>query len=93
MNKQIFTSILFLLFTSFLVAQDRILETESEIITKYKTTINGKTFSYTATAGTQPVWNNDEKPIASLFYTYYKRSNINNDEKRPLLISFNGGLG
>ena len=32
-------------------------------------------------------------PIASLCYTYYKRSDVKNDQNRPLLISFNGGPG
>ena len=44
----------------------------------------------------QPVWDNDGKPIASLFYTYYKR-NLSKDSEtkeshRPIIISFNGGL-
>ena len=40
-----------------------------------------------------PLWNDDREPIASLFYTYYKRSGIKNTENRPLVISFNGGPG
>ena len=41
----------------------------------------------------QPVWNEDREPIASLFYTYYKRSGIKDTRNRPLVISFNGGPG
>lgn len=61
--------------------------------TKHTTTINGKKIKYTATTGTQPVWDNEGEPTASLFYTYYQRSGIKNKAKRPLLISFNGGPG
>lgn len=74
-------------------AQNRSLEVDSVVITKHQTTINGVRFPYTATTGTQPVWNNEGEVIASLFYTYYKRTDVKNDSKRPLLISFNGGPG
>ena len=59
----------------------------------HSATVNGKTFDYTATTGTQPVWDNEGNPTATLFYTYYQRSNIKNRAARPLLISFNGGPG
>ncbi len=74
-------------------AQDRKLEPVSAITTKHTVTIKNKLIPYSATAGTQPVWDKDGKAIASLFYTYYKRSDIKNDAKRPLIISFNGGPG
>jgi carboxypeptidase C (cathepsin A) len=61
--------------------------------TKHSTKVNGKKFSYTATTGTQPVWDSEGNPTASLFYTYYKRSDVKNKSTRPLLISFNGGPG
>ncbi len=74
-------------------AEGRRLEAESAVVTKHSVTIGGKQVSYTATAGTQPVWDKDGDVIASLFYTYYERDNIKNREQRPLLISFNGGPG
>ena len=74
-------------------ADSRQLEAESAVVSKHSTTIRGKQFTYTATAGTQPVWDEKGKVIASLFYTYYQRDNIKNYEKRPLIISFNGGPG
>ena len=40
-----------------------------------------------------PVWDEMGKPIASLFYTYYKRELKGDLSDRPLLISFNGGPG
>ena len=69
------------------------LEIDSSHITKHSTKINGKKIRYTATTGTQPVWDQDGNPTASLFYTFYQRSDVKNDGTRPLLISFNGGPG
>jgi len=66
---------------------------ESSVITNHTATINGKSFPYKATTGTLPVWDEDGKPIAGLFYTYYERTDIQNKDKRPLVISFNGGPG
>lgn len=76
-----------------LSAQSRMLPADSTVITQHKTTIKGQSFSYTAECGTQPVWNDDGKVIASLFYTYYTRDGINDRSTRPLVISFNGGPG
>ncbi|MEO1055004.1 MAG: carboxypeptidase [Bacteroidota bacterium] len=78
---------------NFSLGQGRMLETESTVVTKHEVTVKGQQFAYTATAGTQPVWNEDGKPIASLFYTYYERSDVKDKTTRPLVISFNGGPG
>ena len=75
------------------IAQNRALEPESAVTTSHQVTVKGKSFAYTATAGTQPVWDEDGKAIASLFYTYYTRSDIKDRSARPLVISFNGGPG
>src|SRR5690606_21530566 len=56
-------------------------------------TINGQVVNYDVIVGTQPVWDNDNKPIASMFYTYYKRTGTGDLSRRPLVISFNGGPG
>ena len=66
---------------------------DSSVVTKHKTIIKGQTISYTANCGTQPVWNEDGKVVASLFYTYYTRDGISDRATRPLVISFNGGPG
>lgn len=63
------------------------------VVTQHQTKINGKKIRYTATAGTQPVWDAQGNATASLFYTFYQRTDIENKAKRPLLISFNGGPG
>ncbi|SHK13829.1 Carboxypeptidase C (cathepsin A) [Maribacter aquivivus] len=75
------------------VAQSRELPIDTVITTQHTATINGATFSYTAQTGTQPVWDENAKPIATLHYTYYTRNNIKDRAARPLLISFNGGPG
>ena len=71
----------------------RTIDVDTKVITTHKTTIKGNDISYTATAGTQPLWDDDGDVIATLHYTYYQRSNVKNRAKRPLLISFNGGPG
>jgi len=72
---------------------ERKIDIDSSNITKHSTKINGKKINYTATTGTQPVWDAEGNPTASLFYTYYQRSDIKDNSARPLLISFNGGPG
>lgn len=66
---------------------------DTTVVTDHSVTINGENIDYTAITGTQPLWNDDRKPIASLFYTYYQRKDVKNTENRPLVISFNGGPG
>lgn len=50
-----------LLFSCTLIGftQNRTLEPESAVTTSHEVTVKGKTFAYTATAGTQPVWDED----------------------------------
>jgi len=75
------------------MAQKRTVPIDTTVITKHTTQINGSTVSYTATTGMQPLWDDMGEPIASLYYTYYKRDNVSKGEERPILISFNGGPG
>lgn len=67
--------------------------TESSVVTKNQITIKGKLVPYTATAGTMPLWNEEGKPIAGIFYTFYERTDVKDKASRPLVISFNGGPG
>ena len=69
MKNLLFALLFSLLFISPIYSQDynRTLEIDSNVITKHQTTVNGVSLSYTATAGTQPVWDKDGKVIASLF--------------------------
>lgn len=75
------------------LSQNRKLPIDTMVTTEHNVTSNGVTFSYTAKTGTQPVWDELGKPIASLHYTYYTRNNVKDRASRPLLISFNGGPG
>ena len=72
---------------------ERKLVIDAQSTTKHTTKINGEKIKYSATTGTQPVWDEDGNPTASLFYTYYQRTDIKDNSKRPLMISFNGGPG
>ena len=73
------------------------LPTDTVITTHHESIIKGKPIKYVAEAGTQPVWDEEGKPIASLFYTYYRKKNKKdskeNPNHRPIIISFNGGPG
>ena len=82
----------FLSSTSF-AENERKLVVDEQSTTKHSTKINGEKVKYSATTGTQPVWDEEGNPTASLFYTYYQRTDIKENSKRPLLISFNGGPG
>jgi len=87
------TVLIFLFSTQQFIAQKRMLSADSVITTKHRSTIKGKPINYTATCGTQPVWNEEGKAVAALFYTYYTKDGINDRSDRPLIISFNGGPG
>ena len=84
----------FCLLISFLsFAQKRKLPVDTIVTTNHITIIKGEKLNYQAQTGTQPVWDDDGNPIASLFYTYYKRTDIKSGSERPLIFSFNGGPG
>ncbi len=79
--------------TSALAQNSRLLVSDESTTTDHTTVIKGKKVRYSATIGTQPVWDDEGNTTASLFYTYYQRTDIKNNANRPLLISFNGGPG
>ena len=87
--------ILLLFISSYFCAfsQTRSIEPERSVTTSHYVTVKGSRIPYTATAGTLPVWSDEDKAVATLFYTYYKRSDIKSIEKRPIFFSFNGGPG
>lgn len=92
--KHLFTILsIYFLSVATATSQSRVIPSDTTVITQHSTVINGAKISYSATAGTQPVWDEQGNPIATLFYTYYKKSGVNDLGKRPLLISFNGGPG
>lgn len=71
----------------------RMLPVDTMIRTQHEVVIKGQTVRYAATTGTQPVYDDDGQPIASLHYTYYAREGVTDKGQRPLLMSFNGGPG
>ncbi len=75
------------------VVMNPMVKTDTAITIKNQVTIKGQLVPYTATAGTMPVWDEDGKPIAGIFYTYYERTDVKDRTSRPLVISFNGGPG
>ena len=92
--KTIFISLLITLCSLSSYADNlRKLAIDDSNTSKHSTRINGKKITYSATTGTQPVWDKEGHPTASLFYTYYQRTDIKDNSSRPLLISFNGGPG
>lgn len=85
--------VLFLSVSSVSKAQKRSLPVDTTIVSTDEVTIKGKKVPYRVSVGTQPVYGEDGKPDASLFYTYYERTDVKNDENRPIFVSFNGGPG
>ncbi|HEX6430564.1 MAG TPA: carboxypeptidase [Niastella sp.] len=66
---------------------------DSSVTTANAITIKGQRVPYNVTAGSMPVWDEQGKPLAGVFYTYYERSDVKDMSTRPLVISFNGGPG
>ncbi|MEO7960862.1 MAG: hypothetical protein ABIR19_04895 [Ginsengibacter sp.] len=64
---------------------------EIKSITKHSAVIGGKTINYTATAGALIIKNEKDEPIAFFGYTAYAKDDDNN--KRPVTFSYNGGPG
>lgn len=93
MKKTLPTLLIVFLCIQFSFSQDRMIPVDTTVVTNHSVTINGVNVAYTAETGTQPVWDDMGKPIATLFYTYYTRNNVGDRGNRPLLISFNGGPG
>ena len=85
--------ILLLINSSITLSQTRSIDAESSVVTNHFVTVNGNRIPYSATAGTLPVWSDDDKAVATLFYTYYKRSDVKDNTNRPIFFSFNGGPG
>ena len=91
MKKYLFF-ILVIIFIS-IQAQDSRIPVDTTVVTNSEVVINGQKITYKATTGMQPVWDDHGEIIASLYYTYYKRTNIKSSPERPIIMSFNGGPG
>ncbi len=79
--------------TSTIWGQNKSIALDTQIISSHEITVAGQKVMYEAQTGTQPVWNKKGEAEAAVHYTYYRRTNAGPSEKRPLLISFNGGPG
>ncbi|MES3629056.1 MAG: hypothetical protein PPP56_02705 [Longimonas sp.] len=82
-----------LLLTMNVQAQERSLPVDTTITQSDAVTVKGTEIPYEVTTGTQPVYHDDGHAMASLHYTYYERSDVDDRSERPLMISFNGGPG
>lgn len=93
MKKAVFAIFMFSAICVVNLKAQRVQWADSVTVTKHEVTVKGQRFGYTATTGTQPVWNDKGKAIAAVHYTYYERSDVKDRDSRPLVISFNGGPG
>ena len=62
-------------------------------VTQHRFGVGGKSFDYTATAGTLTIRDDEDKPIASIGYVAYVRHDLKGGGARPLMFAFNGGPG
>jgi carboxypeptidase C (cathepsin A) len=74
------------------VAEKPLVE-EKPIVSKHEIQVNGKTLSYTATAGMMPIKNAQGEIDANIFYVSYVLDGTTDGAKRPLTVAFNGGPG
>ncbi len=71
----------------------RSLKIDASVTTSHEVTIRGQRVPYKVTAGSLPVWDEEGKTIAGVFYTYFERTGVSDQASRPLVFSFNGGPG
>lgn len=93
LNYMRYIFILISVFCSSISLGQRLPSADSVTVTKHQITANGQKFGYTASTGTQPVWDAKGEVLATVHFTYYTRDGINDRSRRPLVISFNGGPG
>jgi carboxypeptidase C (cathepsin A) len=75
--KKSFVSLCLICFSSLILSSQTVtLPADTQVLTVGSVVIKGKSVPYKATTGTQPVWDASGKIIASLFYTYYERTDI-----------------
>jgi carboxypeptidase C (cathepsin A) len=70
----------------------RLPEAQSSV-TQHHFGAGGRSFDYTATAGTLIVRDDEDKPVASMGYVAYTRRPAREGEERPVMFAFNGGPG
>ena len=75
------------------VSAERSLPAEFTLESTDEVTVKGVRVPYRVVTGTLPVYGDDGSPDAALYYTYYERTDVEDQSRRPLFISFNGGPG
>src|SRR5215470_14134576 len=65
---------------------------ETSSVTKHDLTLGGQTIHYTATAGNLLIRDDQDKPIASIFYVAYTQDGVDS-KSRPVTFFYNGGPG
>ena len=95
MKNILYTILLFSVFNLYSQnnLSNRKIPSDTKVITNHSTTILGNKVNYSAQIGTQPIWDSSGEVMATLHYTYYKRTDIDDNTNRPLVFSFNGGPG
>ena len=61
--------------------------------TEGKITLAGESVAYEVETDTLGLLNEKDETTASVFYVYYRRTKVDQAEKRPLVFCFNGGPG
>ncbi len=59
----------------------------------HSVTVAGQTVDYDAVVGSIILRDQDEKPIAEVYYTSYMRTGVKDESKRPIMFAYNGGPG
>ena len=62
-------------------------------ITHHRATIGSKPITYTATAATIDLQNDQGEPTARVFYVAYTADGMGDASRRPVTFCFNGGPG
>src|SRR5579872_3131976 len=63
-----------------------------DAVTQHTDTIDGKSYAYTARAGTVTLTNQEGQPTANVFYTAYTLDGVDS-ASRPVTFLYNGGPG
>ncbi len=61
--------------------------------THHSIRVEGETVEYDATVGSIILRNEEDEPIAEVFYTAYMRTGVRDPARRPLIFAYNGGPG
>ena len=69
------------------IGLNRELPADTSISKTRSVNIKGKDIPYEVTVGTQPVYGEDGKPDAALFYTYYRRTDVKDTENEVIISS------